>query len=53
MNKRQKKKVLAWWDSLDVQERNEYLKIVLPKSKSHYNNPTELEKEKMYNWNNN
>lgn len=50
MNKRQKKKGLLWWSSLDIQERDEYFKIVCPKSKSRYDNPTELEKLKMYSW---
>ena len=50
MNKRLQKRVLNWWDNLDIQEKDEYFQTVLPKSKSRYTSPTELEKEKMYNW---
>lgn len=50
MNKRQKKKALVWWGSLDIQGRDEYYKTVIPKGKNHYNRPSQLEKEKMYIW---
>lgn len=53
MNKRQKKKAILWWKNLDIMERDEHHNLVNPKSKTHYNNPTETEKFKMYNWANN
>lgn len=50
MNKRKKKKVLEWWKNLWIDEKDDYHKIVNPKSKNKYLSPSENEKEKMYDW---
>ena len=50
MNKRKKKRVLEWWSNLRIDEKDDYMKTVNPKSKNRYLNPSELEKEKMHDW---
>lgn len=49
MNKRKRKKVLKWWSNLPIHEKDDYNQLVNSKSKNDYLNPSELEKEKMYN----
>ena len=50
MNKRKKKKVLEWWKSLRLDEKDDLIKICVNKDKTFRNEFTDHQLEKMFDW---